>query len=399
MSEQKIKRIKKFSNFDEQNRDKRIILNYGGAGSGKSYSRAQKYVLKLIQEDDIRILVSRKTLPALKVTAYQGILDILNSLNIPYKLNKSELVLSFKNNKIYFKSLDDREKIKSLEINYVWLEEASEFTREDIIQLNLRMRRKNKNGLNQMDLTFNPIDANHFLIKEYINNPTEDIAINHSTYKDNPFLDEEYKRELEDLINKDENYYRIYTLGEPGVLSNIIYTNYIIEDFDIYPECYGQDYGFNNPSAMIAIQIKDNEIYAKEILYQKGMTTDDLISWMDKEKIDKNIIIYGDSAEPKTIEQIKRAKYKITNSMKEVKAGIDFVKSHKIHIHKDSINLQQEIRGYKYRELSDGTVLDEPVKYSDHILDALRYAVFTHYYKPKKNVNLSKLPIGFGGMR
>lgn len=399
--QKKIQRIKKFSDFDEKNKDKRIIINYGGAGSGKSHSRIQKFVLRFIQERDIRILVTRKTLPALRITAYQGIIDCLNTLEIPYNINKSEMTIRFKDNIMYFKGLDESEKIKSAEFNYIFSEESTEITKEDLLQLNLRMRRANKNGTNQMDLCFNPIDANHYLIKEYINVNRDDVAVNHSTYKDNPFLPEEYIKELENLVNQDENYYRIYALGEPGILSNIIYSNYIIEDFNIDFECYGEDYGFNNPTAIIGIQMKDGEIYCKEILYQKGLTTEDLISWKDKNKINKTLPCYGDSAEPKTIEQMKRERYNMRAPDKSVKAGIDFLKSKRIHIHIDSVNLQQEIRGYKYRELKDGTVLDEPVGIFDHLMDAMRYAAFTHYYNKKSNTNsiLGKIPLSFGGIK
>jgi len=214
-----------------ENTEKRINVLYGGAGSGKSYTIAQFLIVeKLYGEEDKRILVVRKTLPALRITAYQLVLDLLGQYGWPYRLNKTEMTISNGTNRMLFKSLDDPEKIKSYEGNYVWIEEATEISHKDFMQLNLRLRRHSER-LNQMFLSFNPIDQFHWLNKELLGKGRGDLADNWTTYRDNPFLDPTYVEELEHLKNEDENYYRIYTLGKWGVLKNIIYTNY-----DVIPE-------------------------------------------------------------------------------------------------------------------------------------------------------------------
>jgi len=202
---------------------KRINLLVGGAGSSKSYSIAQHLLRKFYEEDDIRILVTRKTTPSLRISCYQLILDLLKKYGWLYHQNKTELILSQGNNAILFKGLDDPEKIKSAEFNYIWAEEATDLDLDDFRQLNLRLRRETKT-INQMFMSCNPISALHWIKTEVADKL--DVAVNHSTYKDNPFLDKDYVAEIEDLINKDDNYYKIYALGEWGVLENIIYSKW-----------------------------------------------------------------------------------------------------------------------------------------------------------------------------
>ncbi|HPD11381.1 MAG TPA: PBSX family phage terminase large subunit [Methanoregulaceae archaeon] len=383
-----LQRIDTFDRF-LTNQVSRINAIYGGAGSGKSMAVAQELILKFLEEGDIRILVTRKTLPSLRITAYQLIRDILNDLSIPYDLNKSEMVISLNNNKILFKSLDDPEKVKSAEFNYIWVEEATEISREDLTQLNLRLRRPNKNGQNRIYLTFNPIDAFHYLITDIVQGNRDEVAVHHSTYKDNPFLPEEYVRELENLINQNENFYRIYTLGEPGVLKDTIYTNYDIVPYtekkqDVF---YGLDFGYNNPTALVEISVYDNIPFIKEVLYKTNLTNQDLITHLQAALIPETAPIYADPAEPQRIREIRAAGYNILPAAKgSIQEGIDFMKRLRLKIDRDSPNLINEIRGYQYRTDKDGRVLEDPVKFRDHLMDAMRYAIVSHMRKERGTV-------------
>lgn len=379
MPEVAVQQIGTFSDFLTSQVD-RINAIYGGAGSGKSYATAQDLALKFCEEEDIRILVVRKTLPSLKITAYPLIRDLLIGWGVPFELNKAELTITRGTNQILFKSLDDPEKIKSYEANYIWIEEATEITYQDFLQLNLRLRRPNKNGQNRIYLTFNPIDQYHWLIEKIIDGTRENVSVHHSTYKDNPFLQAEYIKDLESLITQDKNYYRVYTLGLPGVLKNIIYTNYqVVTDWPKHSKetIYGLDFGYNNPSSFIEVIIRDEGIYLKELLYESGLTNTDLISKL-KPLVPKDAAIYADSAEPDRITELKRAGLVVYPAQKNVKDGIDHVKRYKIFIHPESVNLIGEIRGYKWREDKDGRVLEDPVKFRDHAMDAMRYAIHTH---------------------
>jgi len=376
------KLIQKFYDFFENHSEKRILVNYGGAGSAKSVSTAQFFIRKFFEGKNERFLVVRKTLPSLKITAYQLVLDLLEAYNLPYHLNKTEMTISYGTNKLLFKSLDDPEKIKSYEASKIWVEEANEISLNDFRQLNLRLRRKGSSP-NQIVLTFNPISKFHWLYTNLVEKPKDNIAVLQSTYRDNPFLDQTYIDELKSLKNEDGTYYQIYALGEWGVLHNVIYTNYDIVKGKDWPESfdetiYGLDFGFNNPSALLEIGIKDTEYYERERLYKTGLTNADLIAELEKLVGNKDNNIYADSAEPARIEEIQRAGYNIYPSKKEVKDGLDFVKRHRVYIHEDSVNHIDEKRGYKYKEDKNGNILEEPVKFRDHLQDCERYALYTH---------------------
>jgi phage terminase large subunit len=381
-----IKRIKKFTTF-LNNTNKRINILYGSAGSGKSYRMAQYFIERFYREKNKQFLVLRKTLPALRITAYKLILELIKEYQLPYKLNKTEMVISHADNEMLFKSLDDPEKIKSYEGNYLWIEEATELNHDDFLQLNLRLRRKNEN-INKMYLTLNPISSLHWIKIKLIDSERDDVALMHSTYKDNKFLSPEYVNELENLQHQDENYYKIYALGQWGILKNIIYSNWQVIDPKEYPTddacdeiIYGLDFGYNNPSALLEIRIKDAIYYERELLYETRLTNSDLIAEAEKLIPDKSRSLYADSAESDRIEEFKRAGFNVYGADKgkgSVKDGIDFVKRQDIRITSDSVNLIKEKQSYKYREDKDGNVMDEPVKFADHLMDAERYAIKTH---------------------
>lgn len=397
----RIKQIKTFDTFLKQSRA-RVNVVYGGAGSGKSFSVAQHLLSKFLLEKNKRILITRKTLPSLKITAWYEVVRMLRDWGIPVEINKAELTIKFGDNEILAKSLDDPEKIKSAEFNYIWIEEATELSKEDFIQLNLRLRRvTTPDIINQMFLTFNPIDQYHWCITNLVQGNNPETAIHHSTYKNNPFLSVEYIRELENLINQDENYYRIYTLGEPGVLRNIIYTNYFVDrewrrGADTF---YGLDFGFNNATALLRISLHDNEPYLQEIIYQSGLTNQQVIEKLGASGIQSSDPIYYDAAEPQRGEEIRKAGFNAKPAEKNIKDGIDFVKRHRLHIHPDSINLLGEIRGYKYKEDKNGRVYEDPVKFRDHCFVAGTMITTLDGDKPIERVTYDDMVLTRKGFR
>lgn len=366
--------------------DKKVKVLYGGAGSGKSESVAQFFALRFITEKNIKLLVMRKTRPSLKMTCYPLIKRILDAWAVPYGENKTDMTLSFKGNLMYFAPLDDVEKIKSFEAKYVWIEEATETRREDFTQLTMRLERTSNDGM--IFLTFNPVDQYHWCITDLVHGDRPDTIIHHSTYKDNPFLSQGFRDTLEDLINRDENFYRVYALGEPGVLKNMVYSKYEVKPMsewpqavrDKAPDCYGLDFGYVDPMALIAVWMHDGRLYWHEAHYQSGETTANLIGWMNEHGIERAIPIEADSAEPGMIQELCDAGYNARPTKKEtVMGGIDFVKAHGLTVSAESPNLLKEIRAYKYREDKDGRVFDEPVDFMNHGLDAGRYG--SMYFK------------------
>ena len=352
----------------------RINVIKGGAGSSKSHSLAQHFILNKMSTNSVNV-VARKTLPSLKKTAFKLVLDLLGEYDIPYKLNKTDLELKVGASTTYFLSLDDPDKIKSLDINNVWLEEATDFTLDDFRQFKLRLRRKG--DLNQMYLSFNPVSALHWIKREVVDKD-KDVAVHTSTYKDNPFLDRDYIQDLEGLIDEDRNYYNIYTLGQWGVLEDLIYTSWktvkVPESFD--DVSYGLDWGYNNPSSLVKIYWVDGKVVWQELLYEAKLTQQELADRVRK-LVEGRAEIFVDSAEPALIDELFKRGLNADKAKKDVVAGINACKSVLIGVTEDSPNLIKELQSYKWKQNKNSEVLDEPLKFMDHGMDAARYGTFS----------------------
>jgi phage terminase large subunit len=292
--------------------------------------------------------------------------------------NKTEHTITLGSNWLLFAGIDDPERIKSSEFNYIWMEEANEFNYEDYLQCSLRLSGpKEDNEVNRIYLSFNPSDPYSY-VNELIELPEAKLI--HSTYLDNPFLPESYKKLLLSLKVKDEDSYKIYALGEDAEIKGQIYKPYIIEIYGVKCEeyIYGLDFGFNNPTALVEVGIKDGELYLKEKLYKTEITNSDLIKKLPRLIKNKTDCIYADSAEPNRIEEISRAGWNIYPADKDVNAGIDFAKQFNIHTWGDNVNLLKERKNYKYQKDKNGNYLEKPLKFLDHLMDAKRYAIYTH---------------------
>ncbi len=388
--------IKTFWDFFDSTLDKSVIILVGGAGSGKSQAICQRLIYKLYTESNIRMLILRKTFPSLRITTYQMMMDLLEEYDLQYNINKSEMTLTVNENIIWFRSLDQPEKLKSLNLNTTYIEEASEITHKDFLQVRLRMRRASETR-NQIILSLNPDDQFMWIKTEVIDKNMDDIVVHHSTYHDNPFLPPEYKEELEGLKKQDINHYMVYAKGEWGIKSNTVYSNYTIDSKfpdEFEDEWYGLDFGHVHPSVLIFVGRRDNRLYLKEIIYKSYLTNNDLIGLLKKNVLSKTVPIYADSAEPARIEEISRADFNIYPAEKKVSDGIDAVKRYQLHIHPNSVHIIDEIRSYSWREDRNGRILDEPVKFNDDCMDSLRYAVFTHTHRPPQ---IKSIPTSVGG--
>ena len=362
---------------------------YGGAGSGKSVFAAQKLIARSMQERNHRILLVRKVARTIRMSQFSLIKALIHgaALTEYFDIKESDFNIrcKFTDSEFIASGMDDSEKLKSIYgITSIWIEEATELDYKDFLQLDLRLRGKTKN-YKQIILTYNPINANHWLNTVSLKNSVK----LKTTYKDNVHIDEEYKKILLDLNEQDKEFYNVYALGEWGILKNIIYKPF--EKLNQYPDffdeiIFGLDFGYNNNSALIEIGIKDKIYYLTELIYENRLTNSDLIKKMKEIKIPASKYIYCDSAEPGRIEELKRNGYNTIPAEKNIKDGIDFLKTCKIFSNSKNNGTNKEVLSYSYKQDKEGNILEEPVKFNDHAMDAIRYAIYS-YHKKRGGVN------------
>lgn len=400
--------MRKFWQFFRDNPDVEEYILYGGSGGSKSHSTCQYLVELLFTLQDIIILVTRKTRPALKATTWLMIRDVIEAdgyvEGTDYILNKSDLEIHANGNIMRFTGLDDPQKLKSSSYNYAYIEEITEFTSDDLFFITNTLRRPRTDGRkNQLFMTFNPVAASHWVWQDKViaRDPVKS-AIVHSTHYDNPFLPDSYRQKLEDLVNKNENLYRVYTLGEPGVLEELIYSNYEItrkyDEIDTDTVSYGVDFGYNNPTALIEQKLKDNEPYYRELIYQSHLTNTQLIDLIKQRVPDIRKRFYCDSAEPARIQELRTAGINAMPADKNVIDGINYLKTLRMHIDYYSPNLQKEIRQYSYVKKGD-TVLEEPVKFMDHCFVAGTLVRTDQGDRPIEGIQVGDLVLTRAGYR
>lgn len=362
--------------------NKRFIICQGGSRSSKTYSIIQILIYLCLTTSNLQVSIVRKSFPSLRGSVLRDFVEIMTDLGL-YKLNnhnKTEQRYIFDNNaSIEFFSIDDAQKVRGRKRDICYCNEANELVYEDFLQLSLRTSKC-------LLLDFNPSD-NEGYIYDLIND-SRSLLIK-STYKDNIFLGKSQIEEIENLINVDINYYKVYALGERPIPRTRIY-----EHFNTYDELpnkiddivYGIDFGFNHPIALLKCYLSDDKVYVEELIYKSSLTSGDLIREMDRLGIDKKSYIYADYSRPEIIEDLRRSGYNMKEADKAVIDGINTIKSKAIFVNKSSINLLDEYKKYSWKTKGE-QILDEPVKLYDDAMDALRYAI----HSSKKKVNTSKL--------
>ncbi|GAB1371187.1 hypothetical protein MASR1M45_12490 [Candidatus Kapaibacterium sp.] len=355
----------------------KIIVNQGGTRSGKTYSIMQLLcTIGLNAKKRTEISVVSHTLPHIKKGAKRDFESIMQDIRVyqDKNFNKTDLIYRFsKETYLEFFSADNGDKLRGTSRDILFINEANLLTYDEWKQLLLRTRGK-------VFIDYNPSEEFHWIYDSVLTR--DDVKFIKSTYLDNyDYLPPEQIDEIERLKDEDNDYWRIYGLGEIAKASNLIYPTFYNEYFNISAESiYGLDFGFNNQTALVKIQKVDQNLYVEELLYKSQLTNSDLITLIKSFNIGHKFI-YADAAEPQRIEEIYRAGFNIHPADKSVKSGIDFVKRFRLITHKNSSNLHKELKSYKWKEDKNGRVLDEPVKFNDHLLDALRYATFTHGIK------------------
>jgi phage terminase large subunit len=275
-------------------------------------------------------------------------------------------------------SADDAQKIRGSARDILWINEGNELFFEDYQQLVMRTRKK-------VYIDFNPSDPVHYL---YDLAERDDAALFISTYKDNKFLPKELVDEIERIRERDPDYWRVYGEGQRAVFSEKqIFKNWNYIPYKDFPELddevIGIDFGFSQDSlAIVKVSRHNNNLYIHELLYKKGMTNRDIAQFLKKEKLD-DFICYCDSAEPKSIEELKQMSIWAKPAIKgagSINAGISLLKEFDIYVSEESINILKEQQSYVFDELKDGTIINKPkANQADHLMDSIRYCVYSRW--------------------
>jgi phage terminase large subunit len=391
---------------------KRYIVMKGSAGSGKSVDTAQHYILRLMSDPGRNLLCVRKSDVTNRDSTFAELQGaIFRMFGEQYKkywyINSSDMRLECiaNHNQIFFRGVNDekqREKLKSIAVKRgkltdVWIEEATELTQNDFEIIDDRLRGELPKGqFYQIRLTFNPVSSSHWIKKHFFDRADPDVFTHHSTYKDNRFIDDAYYRRMERRKEVDPDGYRIYGLGEWGEVGGLILTNYVVEDFDTSSERFdymvnSQDFGYNHADCIGEVGFKDGELYLCREIYEFEKDTGELIDLANERGFNKSLTMWCDSAEPDRIKMWRKAGYKAKGVKKEpnsVRAQIDYLKLHKIHIHHSCTNTIKEIRQWKWKKNEKtNEYLDEPVNFFDDAMAMLRYSI-EEERKPKARLNI-----------
>ena len=381
----------------------RTQLYFGGSSAGKSVFIAQRCVIDLLKGDR-NYLIIRNTANTLRTSVFNEIRKVISEFNLVklFKINKTEMTVTCVTGyQILFRGLDDAQKLKSIipekgVITDIIIEEATETKRDDVKQLYKRLRGRSK-VLKRMTLCFNPIVRSHWIFKEYFQNWVEGeteyhderLSILKTTYKDNKFLEQDDKDELE---NEQDPYYReVYTLGNWGILGDLIFTNWKIEDLSGIKNNFGTyynglDFGYSNdPTAAGRQAIKEKKLYIlEEIIYELGLTNN-LIANKLKPAINKEYIRCDN--EPKSIAELKGYGIKALAAKKgpgSVNFGIQYMRQFEIIIDRKCQNAINEFQLYQWTKNKDGISINEPVDKNNHFIDQVRYALNDRIFEKKE---------------
>lgn len=364
-----------------QRAKKKIIINQGGTRSGKTYSILQLILVYCFQNTGKIIDIVRKTQAELWSTALVDWLEILEASGVydPRFHHKTKNEFFINGNTVRFLGLDKAQKKRGAKRHLLYINEANGITLEDWVQLKARC-------MGKIYMDYNP--SEYFWLNEHVLEKRSDFDFIKSTYLDNyDFLTRDNITEIEDLINIDDYYYKVYVLGELAVMKGKIYEKYDFippEEYDRIDAddvFYGLDWGYDHPMALMEIKYYNERVFEKEIYFKRKETDEDLIQAMGEKGISYVADIYADPAGASSIFKLQEAGYNVRRAKKDVKEGIRFCQQLKRTITQDSTNHIKQMNRYKWKQTADNVVLPEPVKIEDDSPDAIRYGEFTHLRK------------------
>lgn len=360
----------------------KIQIHQGGTRSGKTYSILTALIELCHKNSGLVITICRKTFPALRATAMRDFFEILNKEEIynPDLHNKSDATYQLWGNMVEFISIDQPQKVRGRKRDVLFINEANEINLEDWRQLLLRTT-------GRVLIDYNPSDEFHWIYEEVI--PREDAEFFRTTYKDNPFLPESVVMEIERFRTADENFWKVYGLGERGTSQSTIFTHW--KEINQIPNEYkllniGLDFGYtNDPTAIVRVYTDGHGFAVDELCYATRLTNSDIAKVLRDNQVNRSDVVICDSAEPKSIDEIHAYGFNTHGARKgkdSVKNGIQFLHSRPLLVTARSVNLIRELRNYKWKEDKNGKQLNDPVDSFNHAIDAMRYAITFNQTNP-----------------
>ena len=380
---------------------------YGGAGSGKSYFITQKIIIRCCREP-IKVLVCRRYGSTLRNSCFSLFKEILTKWKLtPYlKIRETDFNIKFPNgSEIIMVGLDEETKLLSLNnISTVWIEEAYEVPKPIVEQLNLRLRGKADNQ--QIIMSYNPISKNSWLYDFCEVDPPESFRYLKTTFRDNPFLNEEYVKTLEALYTRNPAKARVFCDGEYGVdAEGLVITNWRQEAFDAMELASqglehraGMDLGWIDKSAIIdSLYDRENKIiYVFNEFYKSGCQLSELASAITDMNL-KKTKLYIDAAEPRAIQFFKQEginAYPCKKGKDSVKAGLMFLQDNLIIVHPNCKNFINELENFSYiKSKQTGEWTEDTTHEWSHAIDACRYA-YSDIYANTKVKTIDKAALG-----
>lgn len=368
----------------------------GSRRSKKSKTMALWTIYNLMKYPDSNMLVVRKTYRTLKDSCFTELKWAIKRLKVEkqwiVKESPLEMTYSPTGQKIYFRGLDDPLKITSIAVevgvlSWMWIEEAYEITKEeDFDTLAESMLGDCPPGLfKQITLTFNPWNEKTWLKKRFFDDPDEDILAITTNYKCNEWLSEADISVFEKMRKRNPRRYQVAGLGDWGIVDGLVYENWQELSFtlDAVKNCksaFGLDFGYtNDPSAFFVgfADVDNRRLYVWDEIYQKGMSNRDIYAAIAFHGYSKERII-ADSAEPKSIDELKGMGLRISGARKgkdSILNGIQWIQDFEIIIHPRCVNFIAEISNYTWDTDKFGNKLNRPIDDFNHLMDAMRYAL------------------------
>jgi phage terminase large subunit len=377
-----------------------VVINQGGTSSGKTFSIIQVLFSLACEAQGQIITVVGQDIPNLKAGALRDAQSIYYGWpelqRMVKSYNKTDRIFEFHNGTIIeFKSYDNAQDAKSGKRDYLFVNEANGIMYDVYTELALRTRLK-------IFIDYNPNSA-FWVHDKLMGNPGVQVII--SDHRHNPFLSTQTKEKIEVLKAQDHEQWRVYARGLTGKITGLIFSNWFVCETipdDARLIAAGLDFGFTNDETGLVLVYKQNgELWVDEKLYDTGLTNTDIAARLTDLKINRNTEIIADSAEPKSIEELRRLGWKITGAKKgadSVNNSIDILKRYRINITRTSVNLRNELGRYKWKTDRTGRTLNEPVDSWNHLIDPIRYVALNKLKAPgriKRNSWLApRLPKG-----